>query len=98
MAASPRVGPTVLVEIASTSSGSAPALISSARSRACDSLKPPEMLVPPVILPPQGTETSGEEMTSASSTMATRPGSPSSHAAVPLRSPKASEPLPSKLT
>ncbi len=98
IAASPRVGPTVLEEISSTWSGSAPPSISSARSLAWDSLKPPEMLVPPVMLPPQGTETSGEEMTSSSRTMAIRPGSPSSHAALPLSLPNASEPLPSKST
>ena len=45
MAASPRVGPTVRWSMTSTGSGSAPPSISSARSLASASVKPPVMLV-----------------------------------------------------
>ena len=88
-AASPRVGPMVRCSMTSTGTGRAPARIRRARSLASASLNWPVMTVSPPVMPwPHRTSvpTCGLEMTSRSSTMATRLlGSPSgAHAASPV--------------
>ena len=103
IASEPRVGPTVRCSATSTGTGSAPPRISTDRSLAWSAVKLPVIVVRPPAIPawqPTDGSTCGEEITSSSSTIATRRfGSPAGlQAASPVSFCQASPPVPRKST